>query len=321
MIRPFTALCLIVAGGSGLYLYSTKHQSQVLDRQIAQVVHQADAIRERAGVLRAEYALLNDPERLGELSNANLPNLRPTAPTQFSTWNDFAKRLPAVGAPPAAPAPLEPDEPAVAATEDAPGDSSSAAATVAAAATAAAKTLVGPAMAAESKPVETRAPRTEPARTEIAKVEPARIDAFKADPGKTDSGKTDAGKTDGAKGDLAKTDGKADARPDAGKAEVAKADARPAAAPRARVMAYTGTTPVAPLPTPWAAVPPAAPPAAVPAPAASRPATPARAPVSLTASLGHFGRTQPARPVAPAPVQTSYSAPALWQPSGGNGNR
>lgn len=177
MIRPFTALCLMVAGGSGLYLYSAKHQAQVLDRQIAQVVHQADAIRERAGVLRAEYALLNDPERLGELASANLPALHTTAPAQFSTWSDFEKRLPAVGAPSVEPPePLEPAAPAVAtaapvdaATAAPPHAGTDLAAAASAAATAAATALVSPAMAAESKGVDTRTARAAPLRPDPVK--------------------------------------------------------------------------------------------------------------------------------------------------------
>jgi hypothetical protein len=63
-------------------------------------------------VLRAEYALLNDPSRLADLAGQHLAALKTTAPTQFTTWAEFEKRLPPVGAPPSVDAPpLEPEAP------------------------------------------------------------------------------------------------------------------------------------------------------------------------------------------------------------------
>lgn len=111
MIRPFTCVCMLLAGGAGLYLYSAKHNAQLLDREIARTVKQAEAARERAGVLRAEYTQLNDPQRLAELATSHLPALKSTAPTQFTTWAEFEKRLPPVGAPAADPPPLEAEAP------------------------------------------------------------------------------------------------------------------------------------------------------------------------------------------------------------------
>ena len=34
MIRPLTCISVLLACGSGLYLYQTKHHAQVVDRQI-----------------------------------------------------------------------------------------------------------------------------------------------------------------------------------------------------------------------------------------------------------------------------------------------
>ena len=99
MTKPLTWLCLFLALGSGLFLYQTKHRAQLLDREIAQVMRAADAARARSGVLQAEYQLLSDPQRLGVLATAHL-SLRPTAPSQFSTWADLERRLPPVGLPP-----------------------------------------------------------------------------------------------------------------------------------------------------------------------------------------------------------------------------
>jgi hypothetical protein len=94
MIRPFTCLCLAAACGSGLYLYSEKHRTALLDRQIATVVHETEAARQRTGLLRAEWALLNEPGRLQDMADKYL-SLKPMAPTQFVQLSDLASRLPA----------------------------------------------------------------------------------------------------------------------------------------------------------------------------------------------------------------------------------
>ncbi len=69
MIRPFTLrLHAAWPAASGLYLYQCKHRAQMLDREIGSTVKQTEAARERIGMLRAEWALLNEPDRLAELA-------------------------------------------------------------------------------------------------------------------------------------------------------------------------------------------------------------------------------------------------------------
>jgi hypothetical protein len=94
MIRPFTCLCLVAAFGSGLYLYSEKHRTTMLDRQISAVINQTEAARARTGLLRAEWALLNEPGRLQDMANKYLA-LKPMAPTQFVALADLPAHLPA----------------------------------------------------------------------------------------------------------------------------------------------------------------------------------------------------------------------------------
>ena len=103
MIRPLTLICMLLACGSGLYLYQTKHRVQMLDREIAQTVQATMAARDRAGVLRTEWTLLNDLERLRALSDQYL-QLRPVAPSQFTTFAELGNRLPAPRAPQPEPA-------------------------------------------------------------------------------------------------------------------------------------------------------------------------------------------------------------------------
>ena len=111
MIRPVTMVTFLAFIGSGLYLYQVKHQAQLVDRQIRKVEEATGAARTRAGVLRAEYALLNDPDRLTELATAYVPDLKPTQPGQWSSMAEIDRRLPPVGGPTVEPSPLEPDAP------------------------------------------------------------------------------------------------------------------------------------------------------------------------------------------------------------------
>lgn len=113
MIRPLTFLCMAAAFGSGLYLYSAKHEAALLDREIARTIRATQAAWERTGLLKAEWALVNEPGRLQDLSDRYL-QLKPMAPTQFVRLTDLGSRLPA-------PAPyVEPKEPEPPLQEPAP---------------------------------------------------------------------------------------------------------------------------------------------------------------------------------------------------------
>jgi hypothetical protein len=110
MIRPLTLICASAFAFSGFHLYQTKHRAQETDRAIVQTMKEVTRTHNHAVLLRAEYALLNDPTRLQDLAQQYLA-LRPTAPTQFVAMADLASRLPPVGpspneAPSAAPAEL-----------------------------------------------------------------------------------------------------------------------------------------------------------------------------------------------------------------------
>jgi hypothetical protein len=94
VIRPVTTLCLLAAFGSGMYLYTEKHRAELLDRQIARVMHETEAARQRAGLLRADWALLNDPTRLQDMADKYLA-LKPMTPGQFVQLADLSNHLPA----------------------------------------------------------------------------------------------------------------------------------------------------------------------------------------------------------------------------------
>ena len=93
MIRPLTLVSLIVAAGAGLYLYQVKHSVSILDRELREVNRQTEVVRERTQILRAEWALLNEPDRLRQVAQRHLA-LEPMAPTQFIREAELERRLP-----------------------------------------------------------------------------------------------------------------------------------------------------------------------------------------------------------------------------------
>jgi hypothetical protein len=94
MIRPFTCVCLILAAGSGLYLYQVKQRAFALDADLRGTFHAIDMARDRTRMLRADWALMNDPERLQALASHYL-QLQPMAPSQLMTMDQLAAALPA----------------------------------------------------------------------------------------------------------------------------------------------------------------------------------------------------------------------------------
>ena len=108
MIQPLTCVCLLLACGSGLYLYQAKHRVQMIDREIEKTVRTTEAVREQTRVLHAEWTLQNDPQRLQVLAGQFL-NLKTVTPGQFTSMSELDSRLPAMPAPePPAPPPEVP---------------------------------------------------------------------------------------------------------------------------------------------------------------------------------------------------------------------
>ena len=97
MIRPLTLVSLIAAAGAGLHLYQVKHSVSMLDRDLREVNRQTEVVRERTQILRAEWALLNEPDRLRQVAQRHLA-LEPMAPAQFIRETELERRLPAARA-------------------------------------------------------------------------------------------------------------------------------------------------------------------------------------------------------------------------------
>ena len=97
MIRPLTLVSLIAAAVAGLHLYQVKHSVSMLDRELREVNRQTEVVRERTQILRAEWALLNEPDRLRQVAQRHLA-LEPMAPAQFIREAELERRLPAARA-------------------------------------------------------------------------------------------------------------------------------------------------------------------------------------------------------------------------------
>jgi hypothetical protein len=93
MIRPFTCVSVLLACGSGLYLYQTKHHAQVVDRQIEHTVQAITATRTQTRELAAAWTLLGNPDRLQLLADQYL-DIKPVQPSQFVALSELDNRLP-----------------------------------------------------------------------------------------------------------------------------------------------------------------------------------------------------------------------------------
>ncbi len=94
MIRPFTLLCFGAFATAGAWLYQVKHQVALKDRELVEIRRQTEQARQRLDILRAEWALLNEPDRLRQTATRVL-SLEPMQPQHFARATDLDRRLPA----------------------------------------------------------------------------------------------------------------------------------------------------------------------------------------------------------------------------------
>lgn len=96
MIRPFTLFCALFAGVSGMVLYAQKHKTTQLDKEITKIVYDTQKIKARTAMLRTEWTLLNQPDRLKDLATNFIPGLRPLNPNQFVQMAAVTSVLPPI---------------------------------------------------------------------------------------------------------------------------------------------------------------------------------------------------------------------------------
>ena len=91
MLR-FVNICLVLGLVALAYvIYQVKYQSRALDAEIVTLGKQIDEERDGIAVLRAEWSLLNRPERIERLAQKYL-KLAPARPTQLVTIDTVSDR-------------------------------------------------------------------------------------------------------------------------------------------------------------------------------------------------------------------------------------
>ena len=108
MLR-FVNICLVLGLVALAYvIYQVKYEARGLDSEMASLGKRIDEERDALAVLRAEWSLLNRPERIERLAQKYL-KLAPARPSQLLTVNtvtdrDFDRTRTDIAAPAAAPA-------------------------------------------------------------------------------------------------------------------------------------------------------------------------------------------------------------------------
>lgn len=84
-MRFTTFIAAVMVVGLGYWAYHQTIQTQLADREVNRLQSEIVNERERLGILRAEWAYLNRPDRLRELADFNFERLGllPLAPNQF----------------------------------------------------------------------------------------------------------------------------------------------------------------------------------------------------------------------------------------------
>lgn len=84
-MRFTTLIAAVLVVALGYWAYHQTIQTQMADREVRSLEQQIAHERERLGILRAEWAYLNRPDRLRDLADFNFERLGllPLAPNQF----------------------------------------------------------------------------------------------------------------------------------------------------------------------------------------------------------------------------------------------
>ena len=92
MIRLSHVVAIAALIGSAGYAYSIKYESIIQAEQLARL--QADVDRERAAiaVLRAEWTLLNRPDRVQALAERHLDDIVEMDPRRITRFSDLPER-------------------------------------------------------------------------------------------------------------------------------------------------------------------------------------------------------------------------------------
>lgn len=87
-------LCCAAALGAAVHAYRVTGETAKLDTELRAIGRKVEEANARTQALRAEWAWLNEPERLRGFAQRYLPVLEPMQPTQFLRLAEAERRLP-----------------------------------------------------------------------------------------------------------------------------------------------------------------------------------------------------------------------------------
>jgi len=93
IFRPLNLIGFLAAATAGLHLYQTKHEVALMDRELRGLANKIEEAQEKTQALHAEWAWLNEPERLRQVAQRHL-GLDPMQPAQFARAHEIDRRLP-----------------------------------------------------------------------------------------------------------------------------------------------------------------------------------------------------------------------------------
>ncbi|MBO1080815.1 cell division protein FtsL [Roseomonas haemaphysalidis] len=93
MFRPLTVIAITAFCVVGWNVYRAEDAARHLDRELRDLQRRTEQARDRTQVLKAEWALLNEPERLRQVAQKYLP-LETMTPAQFLRLPELERKLP-----------------------------------------------------------------------------------------------------------------------------------------------------------------------------------------------------------------------------------
>ena len=92
MIKILHVVAIASLIGSAGYAYSIKYDTIYHAEELARINAAIDRERDAIAVLRAEWALLNRPDRVQALTDANLPDIVPMTASRLAQFSDLPER-------------------------------------------------------------------------------------------------------------------------------------------------------------------------------------------------------------------------------------
>jgi hypothetical protein len=92
MIRLLNLLAILGLIGSAIYSYSIKYETIFQAEKLTKVKSRIQKEHDMTAVLKAEWQLLNRPDRLQSLADKHLADIRPLQSQQLTRFSDLPSR-------------------------------------------------------------------------------------------------------------------------------------------------------------------------------------------------------------------------------------